>query len=158
MAMYSAYFEESGSADSKEPYLVVAGCVAQIEQWRHFEREWGAALSPFGTEPFHAVNFDKGKPPFEKLGDDDKDALCQLLTGIICRRIEKSVSLAVRLDHFEAINRKYIFAEYFGYPYPSAGRSCMGRVSAWAEQYSIPDEEILYFFENGQRIKVNWNG
>ena len=46
MAMYSAFFDESGHPDDGT-YLVVAGCVADVEQWVHFEREWKDALSPW---------------------------------------------------------------------------------------------------------------
>jgi len=48
MAMYSAYFDESGHPDDSR-YLVVAGAVADVDQWVHFEREWISALAPLGT-------------------------------------------------------------------------------------------------------------
>jgi hypothetical protein len=38
MAMYSAFFDESGHPDDTL-FLVVAGCVAEVGQWTEFERE-----------------------------------------------------------------------------------------------------------------------
>ena len=45
MAMYSAYFDDSGHPDAGDR-LIVAGGVAPVEQWVHFEREWRDALAP----------------------------------------------------------------------------------------------------------------
>src|SRR5260370_36173183 len=97
MAMYSTYFDESGHPDDGT-HLVVAGCVADVEQWVHFEREWKLALAPLGPDTvFHAVDFDKGNPPFDKLSTTEADELFKTLVGIICRRVEKTFSAAMIL-------------------------------------------------------------
>jgi hypothetical protein len=87
------------------------------------------------------------------LSEVQKNDLFARLVGIICRRIEKSVSLAVRLSEYRAMNMKYVLSEYFAYPYPMLGRSCMGKVGEWATEHNVPDSEILYFFENGAKHK-----
>jgi Protein of unknown function (DUF3800) len=89
MAMYSAYFDESGHPDDSD-FLVVAGAVADVQQWVHFEREWKEVLAPLNTTIFHAVEFESGAPPFDGLTDKEKDELFSKLVGILCRRVEKT--------------------------------------------------------------------
>lgn len=152
MAMYSAYFDESGHPDGGE-YLVVAGCVADVDQWVHFEREWLDVLAPLGIRVFHTVDFDQGKPPFDRLGESEQIELLRRLTGIIARRVEKTFAQVLRLDDYNAANHKYVFAECYGFPYPVLARSCMGQVSIWASKYAIPESNIRHFFENGAKHK-----
>ena len=158
MAMYSAYFDESGHPD-RGPQMVVAGCVADVRQWVHFEREWKDALKPFDVNVFHSTDFyQRSNPkvpdnPFKHLSDVKAKHLIDLLAGIICRRVERTFSGAVPIDEYNIVNKKYLFAEWIGYPYPLAARSCMGHVQMWAEKYSIPQNEILYFFEDGAKHK-----
>ena len=121
MAMYSAYFDESGHPDSGK-FLVVAGAIADVNQWVHFEREWTEVLAPFNTKTFHAVDFDKRNPPFDKLSLNEATDMLDRLVGIICRRVERSVSQALNLDHYNVINQKYAFAECYGFPYPALAR------------------------------------
>jgi hypothetical protein len=152
MAMYSAYFDESGHPD-RGKYLVVAGCIADIKQWVEFEREWKRELAPFGTALFHTVDFDNGNRPFDQLTECEADQLFDRLVGIICRRIEKSISRATQLDQHRAIDEKYVFSECHGFPYPAAARSCMAEVEGWAVKHSIPPNEVRYFFEDGAKHK-----
>jgi hypothetical protein len=83
MAMYSAYFDESGHPDDGR-FLVVAGAVADVNQWVHFEREWVELLAPLNTNVFHAVDFDKRNPPFDQLSLQKANELLDRLVGIIC--------------------------------------------------------------------------
>ena len=80
------------------------------------------------------------------------------LARIIIRRVEKTISAAVDLDQHRVTNQKYIFSELFGFPYPQAARYCIGKIVQWAEKYSIPREEIAFFFENGAKHKgqIKW--
>jgi hypothetical protein len=77
---------------------------------------------------------------------------------LLCRRVERSFSQAINLDQYNVINQKYVFAECYGFPYPALARSCMGHVGLWASRHSIPDSQILYFFENGakHRGQLEW--
>jgi Protein of unknown function (DUF3800) len=152
MAKYSAYFDESGHPDDKQ-FLVVAGCIATVDQWLHFEREWKEVLRPFNTDLFHMAVFQRRAPPFDSLNDQAAKDLLMRLVGIICRRIEKSFTQVIPLTEYRVINKKYIFAECYGHPYPAIARSCMGRVAEWTQRQSVADEEVRYFFENGAKHK-----
>lgn len=154
MAMYSAYFDESGHPDSPHgPYMVVAGCVATVDQWVHLEREWKCFLDPLGIEVFHATEFEQRRSPFDRLNDKQAEELLLRLVGVVCRRVEKSVSKALRLDQYNAINAKYVFAESYGFPYPLLARRAMGAVESWMKYHAISMDEVLFFFEDGAKHK-----
>ena len=157
MAMYSAYFDESGHPDSGT-YMVVAGCVADVDQWSHLDREWKELLGSFGIEIFHATDFEQRKPPFDQITDVQAEQLILGLARIICRRVEKSVSHALSLAQYERINAKYVFAECHGFPYAVLARNCISKVEHWMDRYSVPKSEVLFFFENGakHRGQLEW--
>ncbi|MGA2712951.1 MAG: DUF3800 domain-containing protein [Bryobacteraceae bacterium] len=152
MAMYSAYFDESGHPD-RGKYLIVAGGLASVDQWVHLEREWAEVLAPFGTTVLHTVDFERRKPPFDQVTDKQAIAISQHFASIICRRLEKLFSFTLHLDDYRVINRKYVFAECYGYPYPMAARSCIGGIEGWAKHHSVPISDILFFFEDGAKHK-----
>jgi hypothetical protein len=57
MAMFSAFFYASGDAQ-KHPVVIVAGFVANLQQWRMFDHLWKQAHLEAGAElPFHAADF-----------------------------------------------------------------------------------------------------
>lgn len=152
MAMFSAHFDESGHPDESK-YLVVAGAVADVQQWVNFEREWLEVLAPLGTKIFHTVDFDKRNPPFDKLTVAEADALFQKLIGIICDRVEQTIAQAIPMQQYDTINAKYVFAELYGFPYPLCARSCWAKVETWAAKHSVPAHEILWFLEDGAKHK-----
>src|SRR5580658_8488112 len=79
VAMYSAYFDESGHPDGGGVYMVVAGCVASVDQWAHLDREWGELLRPLGIEVFHSTDFYQRQSPFDRLSDGDYRGLLNRL-------------------------------------------------------------------------------
>ena len=157
MAMYSAYFDESGHPDSGK-YLVVAGAVADVDQWVHLDREWKGVLEPLGIEVFHATDFEERKRPFDSLSDPRREELLMSLVRIICRRVEKTLSSAVELSQHAAVNGKYVFSECYAFPYPQVARACIGYVEEWATKHQVPRAEIGYFFEDGAKHKgqIQW--
>jgi hypothetical protein len=156
MAMYSAYFDESG--DNHADFLVVAGAVADVNQWVQLEREWLDVLSPLKTTVFHATDFEVGNPPFDALSEPEKDDLFVRLVGIIRRRVERTCAGVISMEHYRISNQKYVLAEHYGFPYPTAARVCMGGVEEWAFKHSIPVSETLFFFEDGAKHKgqIEW--
>lgn len=150
MALYSAYFDDSGHPDDSL-YVIVAGCIADVTQWVHFEREWLEALAPFNTKVFHAVDLEQGNRPFERLTQKQQTELLVLLVGIITRRIEKTFAHIVPMSIFNALNDQFVFAESVGFPFPFAARNCMADVEQWARYYSLDSSSIKYYFEDGSK-------
>ena len=152
MAMYSAYFDDSGHPDAGR-YLVAAGAVADIKQWVHLEREWMDALRPLGISVFHATDLPHNIPD-----ETQREHLMARLSSIIELRVEKTFSATIDLGQYLVVNKKYTFAEHVGFPYPYAVRVCMGQVSEWAKKHSIPRSEIKFFIESGTKHigQIEW--
>jgi hypothetical protein len=150
--MYSCYFDESGHPDDSK-FVVVAGCIADVRQWAHLEREWKDVLLPLGILVFHSVDFEKRKAPYNQLSDAAATELSLRLVNIIRRRVERTISRAVPMAQFRTANDKYIVAEWFGHPYPMAARLCIAAVVDWAHHHSVRADEIKYYFEDGAKHK-----
>jgi hypothetical protein len=155
--MYSAYFDDSGHPDSSR-YVVAAGCIADVKQWEHIEREWKDALAPLGVTVFHASDFENDRAPFNALTERQKDVLISKLSAIIRLRVEKTFSATIDMCQYRPINRKYVFAEYQGYPYPHALRHCMGYVKEWTDSHAIPITDVKFFVESGAKHspQIEW--
>ena len=80
------------------------------------------------------------------------------LVGIICRRVENTCAGSIDIKHFNIANAKYLLAEQYGYPYPSAARTCMGGVEEWAHNHSVDQKDVLFYFEDGAKHKgqIEW--
>jgi hypothetical protein len=124
----------------------------------HLEREWLEVLEPLGTKVFHATDFADRRPPYDRLGESECEIFLMSLIYIIRRRVERTISGAVNLEHHRAIDSRYVFSESYAFPYPLAARWCIGYVDRWAEKHSIVKDEIKVFLENGAKHKgqVGW--
>jgi hypothetical protein len=69
--MFTVYFDESGSPDDTAA-LVVAGFVAQSEQWIEFERNWSTVLSVFGVSSIHMKDFAHSVREYSSWKGDDR--------------------------------------------------------------------------------------
>jgi hypothetical protein len=95
MAMYSAYFDESGHPDDSA-YVVVAGAIADVDQWVHFEREWKEALAPLNTSVFHAVDLEAGNPPFDNLNERQKTSYSRNSSASSAEELKRLVQVACK--------------------------------------------------------------
>lgn len=147
MAMYSAYFDESGHRKNGG-WFVVAGFLGDVAQLVHLEREWSSILTPYGISRFHAADFNKGSTGFGHLTENDRDEIHGKLVGAILRRIEIPIAWGVDLSKYNAANSKYLIEESLGSPYGLAARSCIGACENWISHNSITDP-VEIIFENG---------
>jgi hypothetical protein len=57
LSAYTGYFDASGHP-SDQPFVVVAGYVANVHQWKFFNRMWEKVHHEYGIDlPFHATDF-----------------------------------------------------------------------------------------------------
>jgi hypothetical protein len=154
VALFSAYFDESGTPDDPHRVLTVAGCVSSIEKWKRFEFAWSRLIQeaklPDGTI-FHMNRFARNLPPYENFKGEPKQkaALISSLVQCVKRHIHKAFSVTVILKDWERINRRYQFAVSLGYPYPFCGRICVAEVAKWAKKTG--NSPVEFFFESGAR-------
>lgn len=153
MAVYTAYFDESGSPDEGKA-LVVAGYVASAEQWLRFDGEWQAALAREGIRLFHMRDFAHSLREFENWkGDEERrTAFMKSLVGIIRRNVRKSFSQAIILDGYNRVNEKYLLAEQMILPYSLCAWACARSVNTWAKDHGYVDP-VLYVYEDGAKHK-----
>jgi hypothetical protein len=58
MAMFTAYFDASGNAEQSASFIVVAGYIANVLQWRSLEIMWDNIHKEAGVnKPFHMSEF-----------------------------------------------------------------------------------------------------
>ncbi|HEX8474852.1 MAG TPA: DUF3800 domain-containing protein [Pyrinomonadaceae bacterium] len=153
MAIYTAYFDESGSPDEGKA-LVVAGYVANAEQWVKFDVEWRAALASEGIKRFHMRDFAHSRREFESWKGDEKrrTAFMKSLVEIIRRNVRKSFSQAIILDGYNRVNEKYQLAEQMLLPYSLCAFACARSVNTWAKEHGYI-EPVNYVYEDGAKHK-----
>lgn len=134
MAMYSAAFDDSGHPDDGE-YLVVAGAVADVDQWIHMEREWQPLVNKLGQSVFHRCDVD--------FSDPKADEVLRDLGRVIRRRVERSFASVVRLHQYHKVNQEFVLSELVGWPYPLATRLCIGETYHWAEYYNVSEPIVI---------------
>lgn len=80
--MFKAYFDESGHS-SQHRFVCVAGCVASVDAWDCFEREWRAELDAAEISIFHMTDFESSRGEFAKWANDlqaHKNFIAKLIT------------------------------------------------------------------------------
>lgn len=150
MAMFTVYFDESGT-HSESKAVVVAGYIATVEQWDEFEREWRAMLDAEHLTMFHRKDLENFRGEFqEKYGWDPtrRERVVKLAQGIIKRRVNVGFCSAVlKRDYDEIVTgemRKYYGRHYYTFCINDALRL----VSNWIRKFSRTDP-IHYVFEAG---------
>ncbi|MGA9996251.1 MAG: DUF3800 domain-containing protein [Pyrinomonadaceae bacterium] len=148
MAFFSAYFDESGTHDSR--ILTVAGYVATVEQWAEFAREWNEVLKKEGVKIFHMKDFENGYGEFtEEKGwtKERKINFQNRLIGIIKRRVTTGVYTSVDILAYEELMTGWRRTKN-GSPYNFCVTACIGQIGLlWS--YFKREEPIAYVIEHG---------
>jgi hypothetical protein len=154
MAMFTAYFDGSGSPDEGKA-LVVAGYLATVDQWLEFNREWTECLTKEGVAAFHMRNFAHSRREFATWKDDGprRKRFLEQLIRIVKMRVRKSIANAVLLDAYNRVNAEFMFSEHIGPPYALCGMACMKDVCKWATKAKRQYEWPRCVFEDGDKHK-----
>ena len=141
-----AYFDESGThADSHT--VTVAGYIARPEQWTAFDTEWRQALSDFGIDQFHMVDFANGAQAFATCTKQQRETRFLRLAEIIDRNVLASVGMSISRKMFNAVFPKWL-RRAFGGPYGLASSACAMDAVGLMKKMD-PDAWIAYRFESG---------
>ena len=147
-----AYFDDSGHPDSQDAVLV-AGWVAQVEQWSLLEKEWNEDLKEFKLETFHMKDFLNRKcTDYEHLSNTDKKRLLGRLVGHIRTRTRHSFCSIVPMADYKEVNANYYFEEILGKPYAFAAVGVIQRLRAWKDKYAS-DYPLEIILEDGTKHK-----
>ena len=149
--MFTCYFDDSGPLAKQSPAFVVAGYVADVDQWHRFEHEWNEILASVPGKRFHMTDFAHSLGEFASFKGKawDRKRLMERLVGMIRVRARFSFSCAVSPEDYWNVDDKYLLSEHLGNPYSFCSRHCLGRVRQWAKKYGHSESEIEYIFEQG---------
>jgi hypothetical protein len=155
MAMFTIYLDASGSPDSNT-ILSVAGFIAPVEQWIFFERDWKAALKQFGVSSLHMKHFAHSLGEYSKWKGDETTRR-RFLSRLIAElkvRVHHSFVNSLYLPDYYDLDKTFCVSESLK-PLGLAGGGCILKVRNWADKWKVPQNEILYAFEDGDKHKGN---
>jgi uncharacterized protein DUF3800 len=151
LMVFVGYFDGSGTkSDPASRVVTVAGYASTESQWRKFEAEWAAALAAEDVPLFHMKDFAHSQRAFKAWRGDEprRQRFLKALLGIIRKRTQKKFSISVLLDHYRAMNEKYMLREAIGGPYAIAAQMVITCAELWMRKRH-PDDGMLYVFEKG---------
>lgn len=150
--MYTAYFDESGTHDGSDA-IVVAGYIANDQQWQEFDREWNQVLASAGVAHFHMKDFAHSRKEFESWkGDEERRGeFLKRLISVIRGCTRHSFATAVILKDYEELNKKYRLKELCS-PYVICALTCVADVAKWCNARGYPDP-TQNVFEDGVKYK-----
>jgi hypothetical protein len=147
---FTAYFDASGHP-SDQPFVVVAGYVANFLQWQGFNKAWEHFHVKAGVSlPFHMTDFmARKREDYKKWAKDDPDADQFLANLCTVPQIYAllNVSCIVDMGIYREIDE--IFQLQTMIPAFALGaRVCVSAIEAWKKQHSI-EYPIECIFEDG---------
>lgn len=145
MASFAAYFDESGTHGS--PVLALACCIATVEQWVEFSREWDEVLKQEGLTHFHMSKFEARQGEFKGWDNARRLRVQKRLLGIIARRVNVGMFCAVNLAAYDEFVTDRWRANY-GSPYHFCVKICLSFIAMWAQHYQRK-EPLAYIIEQG---------
>lgn len=146
MTEFSLYLDDSGHPDN-QPYLVVAGYVADESQWLAFEPQWRAALARFQLgDVFHMTDF--MREPRSKLRQDQILSTLALVTK---RNTIHPFVCALDLAAYKRVNDEFALQECHGAPFAITARSLARAIHIWQKENLKEGDHFLTFIEEGTK-------
>jgi hypothetical protein len=103
--MLEAYFDESGThADPREALLILAGYIADEEEWKTFYTRWKSVLDRFQLPRFHMKDIQNFRHPlFKHLSADDRRSLVVALIDAIADTAVLGTLHYMRLHEYKSV-------------------------------------------------------
>lgn len=152
---YIAYFDASGSR-SQGTMLIVAGYISCVEDWLHFETEWGKVLGQAGIKCFHMTDFIRGEGEFKNRKwkrQETQDKFLGKLVDITCKHVDYCPGAFVYLSDWREINKMFCLKESCHTPLALAGGMCVHMVYDWCRDHAINPNYVRFIFEDGDEDK-----
>jgi hypothetical protein len=162
MAMFTAYFDASGNA-REQPFVVVAGYLANYLQWRAFEDMWTRVHIEFNVEPpFHMsdlveatryplsyANQKNARRDYIELAKDPKKARDFLLKIVLAQVtiVNCSITAIVPMDVYNGVSSLLDLRKVVP-PYALGARMCLAQVNQWEREFDVK-EPVECIFEEG---------
>lgn len=149
MALFEAYFDESGTHD-ESPVISVGGALARQTSWMSIATQWKAVLDKFGAKSFHAKELYHSRGQYEGWNKDKRERFINKLFGILEAEYNFTlVGFAVLRSEFDEAMKNFEGTNLT--PYQFCCERCVSEVNRIAvSRKSMPPVTIA--FEAGQKI------
>jgi hypothetical protein len=149
MAVFTAYFDASGSPD-QSPALALGGLVSTAEKWIDFAKEWEGCLNAFGVSTLHMKDFTQSRREFSKwkLDDPPRRRFINGLIKIIEQYVEYTTASTVLLNSYADADQTFCLREFMK-PYTLGASTCVSGIIPWAISRGHDPKRIAYIFEKG---------
>jgi len=162
MGMFTAYFDAAGNA-TDQPFVIVAGYLANTFQWRVFEGMWKNLHKDYEVNlPFHTSEFmaamsnperyarqANARQDYLELSTREKAAV-EFFKNICIAEITVvncAISCVVPMDLYKDVSTLLDLRKVVP-PYALAARSCLAKVGEWERQFQV-EEGVECIFEEG---------
>jgi len=142
MAMFAAYFDESGTKDSKA--IAVAGYISTVDQWKRFEGEWRDVLQEANIPFFHMAKYESRWGHYKPWSDFKRKMILEKLILAIRNRTRMPIGVAVSVADYEKVYGPSPLINVYTF----CALQCISLVGKWAERSGY-QELIAYFLESG---------
>jgi hypothetical protein len=150
LSAFSAYFDASGHP-SDQPFVVVAGHVANYLQWQGFNKAWEHFHNKAGVNlPFHMSDFmARGRSDYKKWEEDDPGAHQFLLDLCSAQQVYSllHVSCIVDMGLYRQIDDVFMLQTMIP-AFALGARVCVSLIQGWQKTHQI-DYPIECIFEDG---------
>jgi hypothetical protein len=150
MGMFSTYFDangtdrEAGRPQSGAPILVVAGYLAHLDEWKHFENEWNLILDGKRLRSFDILEFVNGKGAYAEWEQTERQEFIQSLLAVVKRWAGVLVAFGIELD--DQPDRRQIDRAH-----TLCGLACIATVSDWANACGYTQKiDQVFAIERGE--------
>lgn len=149
MAMFSAYFDTSGT--KRSAVLTSVGFVSRVSKWDRFTEEWQSILKTYGVAAMHMTDFVSSKGEFaEWRGQTERRRkFISELSNCIARNTNKGFASSVIIADYEALDKDFMLHEHVGPPFVLAMRSSFGGLFKWARNKGVKPNHTLILVEKG---------
>lgn len=146
--MFKLYCDDSGTdADSN---IAVAGCcIATVEQWDEFRRNWNAVNQRENFGVFHMADFVAKWGQFSQTewrNQEKRDRTMRALLGMIKTRATFMISTAVVKSAYDEVVTGRLRQRMGKNHYTFAVRHCVALVDKWRAQHGYT-EPLQYVFD-----------
>jgi hypothetical protein len=140
--MISAYFDESGTHDSSQVF-VVAGLVSTPASWEHLTKEWERALCDEGVQDFHATACAVGAGEYSGWSRERRNAFYKRMAGVTAQWATGRTWTAVIMPDYRQLLED-------GLPYALGAMGCASRICHYS--LGLGGKPLVpYVFEQGGR-------
>jgi hypothetical protein len=149
MAMFSAYFDTSGT--KRSAVLTSVGFVSRVKKWDRFTDEWTAILNRYGVKLMRMSEFASSRGEFaDWRGQSERRRLfISELSNCIGRNTNKGFASSVIIAEYESLDKDFMLNEHVGPPFVLAMRSCFGGLFKWARNKGVKPDQTLILVEKG---------